>query len=283
MQALLGDSIRESILRQVALGPRREEELQAGLGISAEAVRDALSMYAGLQLITAEPDVQPVRYRLNVETVAALLQEWRREDVTIPVEAPALEIGSVAPGFELPGADGQSIRLADYLGSRRLVLWFSRGIMCPFCGRYRAELAGTYSDFADRNAEILEVTPSKLHQAQLFNQRRAFKFPYLCDPDAHAAWPYGAVYPEDRTNQFLLKFVIRFFQDTKGETTRVRDELYATHPEAASDPDLQRQGGSRLDAIYVLDREGKIRYKLTGDVGLHPAHSELTASLDQMG
>jgi peroxiredoxin len=37
-------------------------------------------------------------------------------------------VGAPAPEFRLPGADGTEIALADYRGTRHLVLWFSKGL-----------------------------------------------------------------------------------------------------------------------------------------------------------
>ena len=44
--------------------------------------------------------------------------------IVMPATAAALEIGDQAPGFELPGSDGATHRLADYLGERPVVLAF---------------------------------------------------------------------------------------------------------------------------------------------------------------
>ncbi len=37
-------------------------------------------------------------------------------------------VGTPAPDFRLPSADGTEIGLADYRGARHLVLWFSKGL-----------------------------------------------------------------------------------------------------------------------------------------------------------
>jgi peroxiredoxin len=38
------------------------------------------------------------------------------------------EVGTPAPEFRLPTADGREIALADYRGVKSLVLWFSKGL-----------------------------------------------------------------------------------------------------------------------------------------------------------
>ena len=37
-------------------------------------------------------------------------------------------IGTPAPGFRLPTAEGRAIDLADYRGVKSVVLWFSKGL-----------------------------------------------------------------------------------------------------------------------------------------------------------
>lgn len=39
----------------------------------------------------------------------------------------ALKVGDKAPDFDLPGSTGQSIKLADYLGKKPVVLFFYIG------------------------------------------------------------------------------------------------------------------------------------------------------------
>lgn len=54
----------------------------------------------------------------------ALLTALAVAILVMPATAAALEIGDQAPGFELPGSDGATHRLADYLGERPVVLAF---------------------------------------------------------------------------------------------------------------------------------------------------------------
>src|SRR4030095_3937787 len=51
-----------------------------------------------------------------------------------------LEVGTPAPNFRLASAQGGEIALEDYRGQRHVILWFSRGLYCPFCRRYMSQL-----------------------------------------------------------------------------------------------------------------------------------------------
>jgi peroxiredoxin len=39
-----------------------------------------------------------------------------------------LTVGTPAPGFRLPAADGGEVTLADYRGKQHVVVWFSKGL-----------------------------------------------------------------------------------------------------------------------------------------------------------
>ena len=65
--------------------------------------------------------------------------------------------GTKAPDFRLPAASGGHVALADYAGQRSVLLWFSKGLHCPFCRRNMARLSQAVARFAERDAEILQI------------------------------------------------------------------------------------------------------------------------------
>jgi peroxiredoxin len=53
-------------------------------------------------------------------------------------------VGRTAPEFKLAAAHGGDIGPQDFRGSKHVVLWFSKGLFCPFCRRNMAQLALRY-------------------------------------------------------------------------------------------------------------------------------------------
>src|SRR5262245_24955177 len=97
--------------------------------------------------------------------------------------ATPLPVGQQAPDFHLNSAQGMEVSLQEYHGKRHIILWFSRGLFCPFCRRYMAQLRLGYPEVQAHDAEILQITCSTPDEARLYFQQYQLAFPYLCDPE----------------------------------------------------------------------------------------------------
>src|ERR1700677_3002351 len=65
---------------------------------------------------------------------------------------------------------GKTIRPKDLIGTKNLVLWFTRGYnggICPYCSSYTSSLSSNYPAISERSTEVLVVYPiSKPDQSQ---------------------------------------------------------------------------------------------------------------------
>src|SRR5919198_435273 len=102
-----------------------------------------------------------------------------------------IAVGSPAPTFRLPSAQGGIVDLAAYRGHSHVIIWFSKGFGCPFCRQQKSRLARGYPKFQSLNAELLEVTRTPLARAELYARRFPLTFPYLCDVSNEARRAYG--------------------------------------------------------------------------------------------
>ena len=89
----------------------------------------------------------------------------------------AIAIGQIAPLFRLPSGQGPEVALENYRGTKRVIVWFTKGMGCPFCRRQMSVLAHGYSEFATRDAEILEITNSTPDRARVYAQTFGLRFP----------------------------------------------------------------------------------------------------------
>lgn len=102
-----------------------------------------------------------------------------------------IDVGSVAPDFELEADSGQTVRLADYRG-RRVVLYFypkddTSGCTKQACG-FRDQLPA----FEARDMVVLGVSPDGVSSHKRFRDKYELNFPLLSDPDHSVATAYGA-------------------------------------------------------------------------------------------
>ena len=100
-------------------------------------------------------------------------------------------VGRAAPEFRLASAQGGELGPQDYRGAKPVVLWFSKGLFCPFCRRNMAQLGLRYPEIQAMQAEILQVTHNTLDEARGYLKHYPMKFPYLCDAERAAHERYG--------------------------------------------------------------------------------------------
>ena len=118
------------------------------------------------------------------------------------VESQMLELGTEAPAFELPDADGNLHALSD--GAPAYLVMFICN-HCPFVKHIADELARIGHDYGERDVAIYAINsndienypadgpgPMKAEAAQ-----RGYTFPYLLDEDQRVAQAYRAACTPD--------------------------------------------------------------------------------------
>jgi peroxiredoxin len=168
----------------------------------------------------------------------------------------ALEIGQRAPDFRLPSGKGDEVGPADYRGRSSLIVWFTKGMACPFCRTQMSQLARAYPQIRALGGEVLQVTPTTPERARFFVRNFTIPFQYLCDPDyvVHRQWGID-VRPASLTGY------VKMF--------RTASKLPHPPPAAVGDPKrLLRELPKMLDdsdmGFFVLDRDGIVRYTVSG-------------------
>jgi mycoredoxin-dependent peroxiredoxin len=100
----------------------------------------------------------------------------------------SVEIGDVAPDFELKDQTGQPVRLSDYRGKKAVVLVF---YPLTFTGVCESELCGIRDDieaFRNDDVETLAISVDSPPAHQRWATEQGFDFPLLSD-----FWPHGEV------------------------------------------------------------------------------------------
>ncbi|MEP2653251.1 MAG: peroxiredoxin-like family protein, partial [Paraglaciecola sp.] len=70
----------------------------------------------------------------------------------------ALTVGSKAPSFILPDANGVQVKFSDLLDKGALVVIFYRGSWCPYCNLQLRALSQRFAELRELNAELVAVS-----------------------------------------------------------------------------------------------------------------------------
>lgn len=191
--------------------------------------------------------------------------------------AGVLEVGTPAPNFRLASAQGGEIALEDYRGQRNVVLWLSRGLYCPFCRRYMAQLHLGYKEIQEREAEILEVTYSTPEEARLYFQQYQLRFPYLCDPEWAVFRLYGLSTIRKGVGAMAATMAVSI-------ATEMSDRLFRGERSASPAPYMKRYGSTDMEqAVFIIDKSGVIRYVCTtSSFGGLPSNAEYLRQLERL-
>ena len=101
-----------------------------------------------------------------------------------------LEVGTKAPDFTLPDADGKAVSLSDFAG-KRVVLYFYPRDNTPGCTRQACAFGASYQGFKDNNTVVIGISKDSVASHSKFAQKYDLPFVLLSDPELQAIQAYG--------------------------------------------------------------------------------------------
>lgn len=125
---------------------------------------------------------------------------------------PRLNVGDLAPDFELLDDQGRPVRLRDFRG-RPVLLYFYPKAMTSGCTRQACAFRDAMPDFERLGVAVLGISPDPVERLQQFKVKEGLNFPLLSDPDhavaeAYGVWGeksmYGRTYMGIIRSQFLI-------------------------------------------------------------------------------
>jgi peroxiredoxin len=149
----------------------------------------------------------------------------------------AMNEGDHAPDFEWTDADGEVIRLYDYLKKGPVVLTWYRGGWCPYCNLTLHRLQEDLPMYEAAGAHVIALAPERPDSSLSTKNKQELEFEVLSDEGNRVARTYGIVYK--LTNDVAASYQAGF--DLHGYNGDESNEL-------------------PLAATYVIDKQGVIRY-----------------------
>ena len=101
-----------------------------------------------------------------------------------------VEEGKPAPDFELTSDAGERVRLSSLRG-KPVVLYFYPKDDTPGCTTQACGIRDSYSEFSDRGAVVLGVSPDDEVSHVRFKEKYSLPFALLADPEHEVAEEYG--------------------------------------------------------------------------------------------
>lgn len=150
-----------------------------------------------------------------------------------------VEEGQPAPDFDLATDEGGRVRLSELRG-RWVVLYFYPKDDTPGCTAQACELRDEYSEFMERGAVVLGISPDNEVSHAKFKSKYALPFTLLADPDHRVSETYGVWGEREYAGKKYMginrsTFVI----DQEGRVTKT---LYGVKPQGHAEKVLAALG-----------------------------------------
>jgi peroxiredoxin Q/BCP len=102
-----------------------------------------------------------------------------------------LNIGDLAPDFNLPQSEGSQFHLSEACKQRPVVLIFYPGDFTPVCTAQLCDYQDNFDEFKKGDVQLLGLSKDSSEKHQKFSQKYQFSFPLVTDSDNQVAKSYG--------------------------------------------------------------------------------------------
>ena len=104
----------------------------------------------------------------------------------------ALKVGDKAPDFDVTSSDGKQLKLADFLGTKNVVLYFYPKDGTMVCTAEACGFRDMYEDLMAGDTEVIGVSTDSDDSHKKFSSRYKVPFPLVADTDRSLSSKYGA-------------------------------------------------------------------------------------------
>jgi len=151
-----------------------------------------------------------------------------------------IEIGELAPEFELTSAENEQVKLSDFRG-QRVVLFFYPKAATPGCTTQACGFRDNYAVITEHNATVIGISPDEPPALAKWKSEEHFPYPLLSDSDHAVAEAYG-VWGERKMYGRSYMGIIRshFLIDEEGKLADIQIKV---SPEKSIELALKALGG----------------------------------------
>lgn len=137
----------------------------------------------------------------------------------------ALEVGDLAPAFQLADQSGETHSLAQYRGKWVLLYFYPRD-NTPGCTAEACAIRDAWGSFQKQGAVVLGVSGDSVSSHEKFSKKYRLSFPILSDPEKKVIKAYGAWGKKSFLGKtFLGIHRISFLIDPRGKVAKRYDKV----------------------------------------------------------
>ena len=104
---------------------------------------------------------------------------------------PSIHVGDHAPEFTLPSQTGARVSLAEFRGSKAVVLFFYPKDGTAVCTKEACSFRDAYEDFVQAGAVVIGVSSDSAESHQVFASGHRLPFVLLADTDGSLRKSFG--------------------------------------------------------------------------------------------
>jgi peroxiredoxin len=119
---------------------------------------------------------------------------------TLSNESTPIAVGTAAPDFRLQDQDGKEFHLGDFLGKKRIILFFYPLDWSPTCSKENVCFSQNLSRFADYG-EVAAISVDSVYCHRAWADARGLKHRLLSDMHRAVSKSYGLYFPKANINQ----------------------------------------------------------------------------------
>jgi peroxiredoxin Q/BCP len=135
-----------------------------------------------------------------------------------------IKTGETAPAFEGPTSDGSKLSLKDFIGKKKVVLYFYPKDDTPGCTKEACSFRDNIKSLRELGAEIVGVSLDSVESHGKFTDKYHLPFPLISDKDKQVATAYG-VLKDAGTSTSRVTFII----DKKGKIAKIFPKVDVTN------------------------------------------------------
>lgn len=178
------------------------------------------------------------------------LNLWKKGPSRLHWEKIPLQVGDMAPDFELQDAKGAKVRLLNFWNHKPALLLFWRHFGCS-CGIERSRrLLDEYQDFIKFGANVVVIGQGEPERAAAYIQKHNLPCPVLCDPTYKVYQAYDLL--EGKPSQIVFDASDEFLQCDINAGANLQKSRRGTERATVDSP-------WQLPGEFVVDKKGIIR------------------------